>query len=268
MINECKIETKKDLTVNGVLNNHNLVHVQEDLSIQGGSQLILENDSKTICNDLNFIGTIEGPSIQGTAYLQYNSNSTLNWGASFSGDIVICSDVQLLESRPGIPDNIVYDCTEINGFIDVFPKLEWSHGMAGSELTGLTNGIYELTVTDINQNTYDYFVILSPVQCLDLYDVDTSTTETAETITDIIVSPNPINNKVSIQVETSNADLSISSARIFNALGQIVYEENNSTSLKSTTIEDIDVQLWKSGLYIVHVFMSDGTVIRDTLFKD
>jgi endonuclease I len=114
----------------------------------------------------------------------------------------------------------------------------WSNGATTKDLFATPNGLYTVTITDVNGCTFvTSFVIDS--------NADLSKTEIVESN---IVYPNPANINFEIKL-----DAAISSVTVYNYVGEMIYHAQD-VNATSTVISS---EKWSSGLYYVETTSGD-----------
>ncbi|MBK5284444.1 MAG: T9SS type A sorting domain-containing protein [Bacteroidia bacterium] len=79
--------------------------------------------------------------------------------------------------------------------------------------------------------------------------------ESAKSASTISIVPNPVSDKIKIQVSQTNANSGIKSIEIYNTLGEKVY---TSAETSRSNRETINVSTLNSGIYFLRVKTEDG----------
>ncbi len=120
----------------------------------------------------------------------------------------------------------------------------WSTGATTEDIEDLDAGTYTLTVTDANGCSVTFVYVVDSQLSLDDFGDNV-----------FVIYPNPAQNEIWIANES---DMSINSVKLYNAVGQLVYEENTEDNVGQ---QYVDVSYFSNGVYFV-VLDIDGKLAK------
>jgi len=101
------------------------------------------------------------------------------------------------------------------------------------------------TTYDIDRPNLNYYITVSGEQTLGVQEISEE---------NISISPNPVRNKLSIQMPSE-----------FEANGIVIYDINGKVLLETNIAEELDVSHFNSGLYFIKISSSQGVISKKFL---
>jgi hypothetical protein len=172
-------------------------------------------------------------------------------------DAMGCSQNQIFTINEAAP--IILTCSGTpasngnNGFIQVSGSggtapytYNWSTGDTGSFVQGVSNGNYEVTVTDQNGCISECAIDLTP-----------TSTEMPANFTELKVFPNPASEQLFVQADLLESK--IVKISLVNLIGQTIWTDTSNGMTINQTIEVADLA---AGTYLLRFETSNGAAIR------
>ncbi|MFT5819102.1 MAG: hypothetical protein ACI8ZM_000324 [Crocinitomix sp.] len=110
----------------------------------------------------------------------------------------------------------------------------WNTGATTENIEDLVAGTYTLTVTDENGCSVTFTYVVDSQLSLDDFGQDV-----------FVIYPNPAQNEIWI---SNRSDMGVNSVKLYNAIGQLVYEENTENNFGK---QYVDVSYFADGVYFV-----------------
>jgi hypothetical protein len=179
------------------------------------------------------------------------------WGSTTGGDywfdldnifLQRCAGLQLSADVTGATPGSANGSATVNAGVPTGPyTYAWSNGSSNRTATGLTAGVYSVTVTD-NFGCQDVLTVVVDV----MVGVNDNA---AQPLGRIALSPNPSNGQSWLQLELrETADVQI---QVFNTLGQPVWQSANLPGVTRHR-QELDLVGAPAGMYLVRVLSADG----------
>lgn len=148
------------------------------------------------------------------------------------------------------PENPSAAATQGDNIVDNVEQVYIQNPVAGQQ--------YTITISHkgtLANNSQNYALIITGI------DSEQMATQEIDMNSAVTIYPNPVADQLNIQLGT---ELNNSVVRIFNPMGQVVYQENFK-SLKNT--HTIDFKTIPSGIYLVYIKSDEGTISKKIIKK-